>query len=198
MRRRVGAGRKVHELSGAVLRQAEHRQSSRPENTEQVHQVLGGVTQLQQHAVTGLHASLNEARRSGTTCRFQLTVGEANLLGLAVLIKLRVRDRHQRRKVRLRSAGIQQELGDGLVNPVAGFAVPRGKRLRDERCGGQGATFYGHLLSISVSCCVRSQRDAISSMRAGAQPTPGTLRYPSWHGSATSTKRLRISYAVLF
>ena len=67
MRRRVGAGRKVHELSGAVLRQAEHRQSSRPENTEQVHQVLGGVTQLQQHAVTGLHASLNEARRSGTT-----------------------------------------------------------------------------------------------------------------------------------
>ena len=47
VRRRVGAGRKVHELGGAVLRQAEHRQRSRPENTQQVHQVLGGVTQLQ-------------------------------------------------------------------------------------------------------------------------------------------------------
>lgn len=60
----------------------------------------------------------------GTTCRFQLTVGEANLLGLAVSL-LRVRDRHQRR---LRSAGIQQKLGDGLVNPAAGFAALRGKR----------------------------------------------------------------------
>ena len=106
VRRSVGAGRKVHELGGAVLRQAEHRQRSRPENTQQVHQVLGGVTQLQQHAVTGLHASLNEARRSGTTCRLQLTVGEANLLGLAVLIELRVRDCHQRREVRLRAACI--------------------------------------------------------------------------------------------
>ena len=106
VRRSVGAGRKVHELGGAVLRQAEHRQRRRPENTQQVHQVLGGVTQLQQHTVTGLHASLNEARRSGTTCRLQLTVGEANLLGLAVLIELRVRKRHQRREVRLSAAGI--------------------------------------------------------------------------------------------
>ena len=191
VRRSVGAGRKVHELGGAVLRQAEHRQRSRPENTQQVHQVLGGVTQLQQHTVARLHASLNEARRSGTTCRLQLTVGEANLLGLAVLIELRVRERHQRREVRLRAACIQQELGDSLVDPVAGFSVLRGKRLGDERRGGQGATFYGHLLSISVSfavsialtCCVRSQRDAISSMRAGAQPAPGTLRHPSRRGS---------------
>ena len=94
MRRSVGAGRKVHELGGAVLRQAEHRQRRRPENTQQVHQVLGGVTQLQQHTVARLHASLNEARRSGTACRLQLTVGEANLLGLAVLIELCVRKRH--------------------------------------------------------------------------------------------------------
>ena len=150
VRRRIGAGREVHELGGAVLRQAEHRQRRRPENTQQVHQVLGGVTQLQQHAVTRLHARLHEARHSGTACRLQLTVGEANLLGLTVLIELRVRKRHQRREVRLRAAGVQQELGNGLVNPVAGLAVLRGKRLGDERCGGQGATFYGHLLSISV------------------------------------------------
>ena len=150
VRRRIGAGRKVNQLGGAVLRQAEHRQRRRPENTQQVHQVLGGVTQLQQHAVTRLHARLHEARRSGTARRLQLTVGEANLLGLAVLIELRVRKRHQRREVRLSAASIEQELGDGLVNPVAGLAVLRGKRLGDERRGGQVATFYGHLLSISV------------------------------------------------
>ena len=150
MRRRVGAGRKVNQLGGAVLRQAEHRQSRRPENTQQVHQVLGGVAQLQQHAVARLHASLHQARRSGTTRRLQLTVREANLLGLAVLVELRVRKRHQRREVRLSAAGVQQELGNGLVNPVAGLAVLRGKRLGDERRGGQGATFYGHLLSFSV------------------------------------------------
>ncbi|BAS20684.1 hypothetical protein RM6536_1437 [Rothia mucilaginosa] len=38
-------------------------------------------------------------------------------------------------------------------------------------------------VSIALTCCVRSQRDAISSMRAGAQPTPGTFRYPSRRGS---------------
>ena len=140
VRGRIRTGRKMRQLTGAVLRQTKYRQCPSPENTHQVDEILGSIAQLQQHTVARLHPGGGDTGRSGAASSLQLSIRVTNLLRLTVL-QVRVRKRHQGREMRFSPARIQQKLGDGLINPVPGLAVSGGELLRDQRGYPQIATF---------------------------------------------------------